>query len=106
MKATFDAIDHSDYELDFVGGQMTSSVTRQSRLAARWLDIADCKPTNRNRPRPNQEMTRTYVSWRVRGGLGRTGGIRGASPRLFCEAAPRVKSLRLVRRFGAALQAA
>ncbi len=24
MKATLDAIDHSDYELDFVGGQVTS----------------------------------------------------------------------------------
>ena len=29
MKATLDAIDHPDYELDLVGGQMTSSVTRQ-----------------------------------------------------------------------------
>ena len=52
MKATLDAIDHSDYERDLVGGQMTSSVTRQPSLAARWLYIAGCKHTNRKRPRP------------------------------------------------------
>jgi hypothetical protein len=78
MKATLDAIDHSDYELDLVGGQMTSSVTRQPSLAARWLYIAGCKHTNRKRPRPNLAEG-VHLSWSTRPGS-QAGFARDAQP--------------------------
>jgi hypothetical protein len=72
MKATLDAIDHSDYELDLVGGQVTSSVTRQPSLAVRWLYIAGCKHTNRRRTRPNWPRASLYLEHET----GLAGGLR------------------------------